>query len=61
VLLADEPTGNLDPHTAEDVFGLLRRICDAASLGALIATHNLDIAARMDRILELRDGMVVER
>ncbi|MBU0723710.1 MAG: ABC transporter ATP-binding protein [Alphaproteobacteria bacterium] len=61
VLLADEPTGNLDPHTAEDVFGSLRRICHAASLGALIATHNLDIAARMDRILELRDGMVVER
>ncbi|KZD07178.1 ABC transporter ATP-binding protein [Oceanibaculum pacificum] len=61
VLLADEPTGNLDPHTAEDVFGYLRRICHAASLGALIATHNLDLAARMDRILEMRDGIVVER
>ncbi|WP_430437385.1 ABC transporter ATP-binding protein [Oceanibaculum nanhaiense] len=60
LLLADEPTGNLDPHTAEDVFAHLTRICRAVRLGALIATHNLDLAARMDRILEMRDGLVVE-
>jgi lipoprotein-releasing system ATP-binding protein len=61
VLLADEPTGNLDPHTANDVFGELRRIVQATKLATLIATHNLDLAQRMDRVLELRDGVVVER
>ncbi|MBM3571060.1 MAG: ABC transporter ATP-binding protein [Alphaproteobacteria bacterium] len=61
VLLADEPTGNLDPHTAAEVFGELRRIVHATKLAALIATHNLDLAAKMDRVLELADGVVVER
>jgi lipoprotein-releasing system ATP-binding protein len=61
VLLADEPTGNLDPHTASEVFTELRRIVRATKLAALIATHNLDLAAKMDRVLEMRDGLVVER
>jgi lipoprotein-releasing system ATP-binding protein len=59
VLLADEPTGNLDPTTAGDVFAQLRRIIDATRIGALVATHNLALARQMDRILELRDGQVV--
>jgi lipoprotein-releasing system ATP-binding protein len=61
VLLADEPTGNLDPTTAEDVFGELRKIVRATRIAALDATHNLDLAGRMDRVLELRDGRVAQR
>lgn len=61
VLLADEPTGNLDPPTAADVFAQLTRIVRGTGLSALIATHNLDLAKQMDRVLELRDGVLVER
>ena len=60
VLLADEPTGNLDHNTADGVFDLLVKIVREADLAALIATHNLDLAGRMDRILTLRDGQVVD-
>jgi lipoprotein-releasing system ATP-binding protein len=60
VLLADEPTGNLDPKTADHVFGTLTALVKATGLAALIATHNLDLAARMDRRVTLRDGVVVE-
>lgn len=56
LLLADEPTGNLDPATAGHVFEQLRGIAKAAGLAALVATHNLDLAAQMDRVLTLRDG-----
>jgi lipoprotein-releasing system ATP-binding protein len=56
LLLADEPTGNLDPHTAGDVFALLSRLVHELGVAALIATHNLDLAARMDRIITIRDG-----
>jgi lipoprotein-releasing system ATP-binding protein len=59
VLLADEPTGNLDPSTAEGVFQQLQKLVKATGLSALIATHNLDLAKRMDRVLELKDGMVM--
>ncbi len=58
LLLADEPTGNLDPGTAGEVFGLLMRMVREQGLGALIATHNPDLAARMDRTLSLADGHV---
>src|SRR5579859_2974374 len=51
LLLADEPTGNLDPHTAEGVFAVLRELIAETKLGALIATHNLDLARRMDRVI----------
>ncbi len=60
VLLADEPTGNLDPETAADVFAQLTRIVRATGLAALIATHNLDLARSMDRTVQLRDGRLVE-
>ena len=60
VLLADEPTGNLDPRTAEHVFGALTDLVRASNLAALIATHNMDIAARMDRRVTLREGRIVE-
>ena len=60
ILLADEPTGNLDVHTAEHVFAALRQLVRASSLAAVIATHNLDIAAQMDRRVTIRDGAVVE-
>jgi lipoprotein-releasing system ATP-binding protein len=59
VLLADEPTGNLDPPTAERVFGMLGAIVRATGLAALVATHNLELASRMDRRVTLRDGKVV--
>jgi lipoprotein-releasing system ATP-binding protein len=60
VLLADEPTGNLDPQTAGHVFTTLVAIVRASGLAALIATHNMDLAARMDRRVTIRDGLVVE-
>ena len=60
VLLADEPTGNLDPHTAESVFALLRELVHEARLAALIATHNLELARSMDRVLRLEEGLVAE-
>ncbi len=58
VLLADEPTGNLDPETAAGVFDQMLKLVRGAQLAALIATHNLDLAAKMDRTLQLRDGRV---
>jgi len=58
LLLADEPTGNLDPETSDHVFGVLTGLVRATGLTALIATHNMDLAARMDRVLRLRDGSV---
>jgi lipoprotein-releasing system ATP-binding protein len=58
LLLADEPTGNLDEHTADEVFGVLLRLVRDAGLGALIATHNTALAARMDRKLTLHEGVV---
>ena len=59
VLLADEPTGNLDPHTAEGVFEMLTKMVHGAKLAALVATHNMALAERMDRTLRLEDGKVI--
>ncbi len=59
VLLADEPTGNLDPRTAAGVFDALLELVRAEGLAALIATHNVELAARMDRALVLQDGRLV--
>ncbi|MGX0876332.1 lipoprotein-releasing system ATP-binding protein [Roseovarius sp. MBR-154] len=59
VLLADEPTGNLDPGTSDQVFGALTGLVRGTGLSALIATHNLDLAARMDRIVKLDQGRIV--
>lgn len=58
LLLADEPTGNLDPGTSDQVFGVLMELVRATGLSALIATHNLDLAARMDRVVRLTAGRV---
>ena len=60
ILLADEPTGNLDVRTAERVFATMTQLVRASGLAAIIATHNLDIAAQMDRRVTIRDGGVVE-
>ncbi|MGB7097508.1 MAG: ABC transporter ATP-binding protein [Xanthobacteraceae bacterium] len=60
ILLADEPTGNLDLRTSERVFGALDQLVRASGLAAILATHNLDIAAQMDRRVTIRDGVVVE-
>jgi lipoprotein-releasing system ATP-binding protein len=56
LLLADEPTGNLDPATSDQVFGTLMDLVRGTGLSALIVTHNLDLAARMDRVLRLDKG-----
>jgi lipoprotein-releasing system ATP-binding protein len=61
VLLGDEPTGNLDHRTAADVMSVLLDVVRESGLAALIATHNLDLAERLDRVLVLEDGAVVER
>jgi lipoprotein-releasing system ATP-binding protein len=60
LLLADEPTGNLDPRTAGGVFEALIQITRAEGLGALVATHNFDLARRMDRAMLLHQGKLVE-
>lgn len=60
LLLADEPTGNLDPGTSDQVFGVLMDLVRETGLSALIATHNLDLAARMDRVLRLQDGRITD-
>jgi lipoprotein-releasing system ATP-binding protein len=60
VLLADEPTGNLDPKTADHVFAALETLVKATGLAALVATHNMDLAARMTRRVALQDGLVTE-
>ena len=60
ILLADEPTGNLDPRTSDQVFSALNQLVRASGLAAIIATHNRDIAERMDRRVTLKDGQVVE-
>ena len=58
ILLADEPTGNLDPDTSASVFDSLRRVVRGQGTAALIATHNLELAGRMDRVLTLRQGRI---
>ncbi len=58
VLLADEPTGNLDPDTSDQVFEALMTLVRDQGLSALIATHNLDLAARMDRVVRLEGGVL---
>lgn len=58
VLLADEPTGNLDPQTAAGVFGQMLKLVRGAGLGALVATHNMELAGKMDRTLQLRNGKI---
>jgi len=60
LLLADEPTGNLDPGTANDVFDIMISLVRGAELGALIATHNPMLAQKMDRIVRLEGGRLVE-
>jgi lipoprotein-releasing system ATP-binding protein len=59
-LLADEPTGNLDPNTADHVFNALMQLVKATKVAMLIATHNMELAGRMDRRVSLVDGQVVE-
>ena len=59
LLLADEPTGNLDPETSEGVFEMLTDLVRSTGIGAMIATHNMDLAERMDRILELKGGRII--
>ena len=58
LLLADEPTGNLDPATSDQVFGVLMALVRETGLSALIATHNMELAGRMDRIVRLAQGRV---
>ena len=60
LLLADEPTGNLDPKTSDHVFHALSQLIRASGLTVMLATHNMDIAARMDRRVTIKDGLVVE-
>ncbi|MFZ3034462.1 MAG: ABC transporter ATP-binding protein [Parvibaculum sp.] len=60
LLLADEPTGNLDPKTSRHVFNELLSICRNEGVAALVATHNLDLAGQMDRIVLLHEGRLID-
>jgi lipoprotein-releasing system ATP-binding protein len=60
LLLADEPTGNLDPKTAEQVHAEFLRLIVQEGLGALVATHNIELARRMNRVVKLEHGQLVE-
>lgn len=59
LLLADEPTGNLDPATSDQVFAVLMGLVRETGFSALIATHNMELAGRMDRIVKLQDGVLL--
>ncbi len=61
LLLADEPTGNLDPGTSQTVFEALHRLVKDTGVAALIATHNMELAGHMDRVFALKDGHLEER
>ena len=61
LLLADEPTGNLDPATSQTVFEALRDLAHTTGVAALIATHNMELAGHMDRVFALKDGHLEER
>ena len=61
LLLADEPTGNLDPTTSQSVFEALQRLVKDTGVAALIATHNMELAGHMDRVFALKDGHLEER
>jgi lipoprotein-releasing system ATP-binding protein len=60
ILLADEPTGNLDPRTSDHVFQALSQLIKQSGLTVILATHNMEIAARMDRRVTIREGRIVE-
>ena len=60
LILADEPTGNLDPISAKNVFNLLHKLVKALGIGCLIATHNFDLANLMDRCITLENGSIKE-
>ena len=60
ILMADEPTGNLDPKTSDEVFEMLIKRTREKGIGAIIATHNMDLAKRMDRVLEIKSGQLKE-
>jgi len=60
LLLADEPTGNLDPGTSDTVFDALMELVRDTGMSALVATHNLELAKRMDRIVRLEGGNLVD-
>jgi lipoprotein-releasing system ATP-binding protein len=59
LILADEPTGSLDSKSSEQVFGILRRLVDAEGKAVVAVTHDLGLAARMDRRIEMVDGRIV--
>jgi len=61
LLLADEPTGNLDPATSQAVFESLRELAKTTGVAALIATHNMELAGHMDRVFALKDGHLEQR
>lgn len=61
ILLADEPTGNLDPQTSAEVFKILMKTAKSVGLAMLIVTHNHELASQMDKVVTLKDGMIIKK
>ena len=58
LLIADEPTGNLDPETSQTVFGVLKNLIEQTGMSALIATHNMELAQELDRVVRIDAGRI---
>lgn len=60
ILMGDEPTGNLDSHNSENVFGIFKRLKEEEGLSLLVVTHDEDFAKRTDRIIQMEDGRIID-
>ena len=60
LILADEPTGNLDTENSENVFGVLQELAEIENLGVLIVTHNSELAAKTNKLIQMKDGLIIK-
>ena len=60
LILADEPTGNLDTENSENVFGVLQELAEIENLGVLIVTHNSELASKTNKLIRMKDGLIIK-